>query len=82
MQLMELINCENACASAFMVVRVERARIVHLGEDGNWTEDCGDVAGWQIREDAYHEARVKRGLVIYVRNGELPPVSGLKSLND
>lgn len=76
MQLMELINCDNACASAFIVVKIERSRVVHLNENLEWTEDRGDVAAWQVREDAYHEARIHRGLVVYVRNGELPPVSG------
>ena len=79
MQLFELINCENACASAFIVVKIERSRVVHLSEDLQWTEDRGDVAAWQVREDAYHEARIHRGLVVYVRNGELPPVSGMSA---
>lgn len=77
MTIEELFESDASLASCFVVVRVERSRVIALNESRAWDETPWKAAAYRVREDAYNDARAMRGLVVYVRRGELPPVSGL-----
>ncbi len=76
MTLPELFDTHDGLQSAFIVVRIVRARVVAQDEQGNWTEEMHRVEAWNIREDAWTVARRVGGLVVFVKRNEYPPVSG------